>query len=37
MAFSDLKSPYNFELNKNLNKDEEGNAQRKIYFEELCI
>jgi len=26
MAFSDLKNPYNFEYNKNLNKDEENNA-----------
>ena len=32
MAFSDLKNPYNFEYNKNLNKDEENNAQKKIYF-----
>ena len=37
MAFSDLKNPYNFEFNKNMNKDEENNVQRKIYFEELCI
>lgn len=37
MAFSDLKNPYNFEYNKNHNRDEELHTQRKIYFEELFI